>query len=36
MFADIALAKGVPADRIIIENQSTNSGQRVVSTAILA
>jgi len=28
-FARIAIAKGVPADRILIENQSTNTGENV-------
>ncbi len=29
IFADIAIQKGVPADKIIIENQSTNTGENV-------
>lgn len=29
IFADIALARGVPEDKIIIENKSTNTGQNV-------
>eukprot|EP00045_Choanoeca_perplexa_P000189 m.13272 g.13272 ORF g.13272 m.13272 type:complete len:220 (+) comp10132_c0_seq2:37-696(+) len=32
MFADIALAKGVPAERILIENKSTNSGENCAFT----
>jgi len=29
IFADIAIAKGVPKDKIIIENKSTNTGENV-------
>ncbi len=29
LFADIAIAKGVPKEKIIIENKSTNTGQNV-------
>jgi len=32
IFADIALAKGVPKDKIIIENKSTNTGENVQFT----
>lgn len=28
-FADIALARGIPEDKIIIENKSTNTGQNI-------
>jgi uncharacterized SAM-binding protein YcdF (DUF218 family) len=31
-FARIAIAMGVPADRILIENQSTNTGENVLFT----
>jgi len=31
-FAEIARAMGVPADRILVENQSTNTGENVVFT----
>ena len=34
-FARIAIAMGVPADRILIENQSTNTGQNVERTRAL-
>jgi len=32
IFADIALARGVPKDKIIIENRSTNTGENVQFT----
>lgn len=32
LFARIALAKGVPADALLVENQSTNTGENIVFT----
>ena len=32
IFADIAITKGVPEDKIIIENKSTNTGENVLFT----
>lgn len=32
LFADIAVKKGVPADKILIENKSTNTGENVEFT----
>lgn len=32
IFADIAFAKGVPKDKIIIENKSTNTGENILFT----
>ncbi len=32
IFADIAIARGVPKEKIIIENQSTNTGDNVLFT----
>jgi uncharacterized SAM-binding protein YcdF (DUF218 family) len=32
IFADIAVSKGVPRDKIIIENKSTNTGENVLFT----
>ena len=32
IFADIAISKGVPKDKIIIENKSTNTGENVLFT----
>jgi uncharacterized SAM-binding protein YcdF (DUF218 family) len=31
-FADIAIKQGVPADRILVENQSTNTGENILFT----
>lgn len=35
LFADVAMAKGVPADAIVLENESTNSGENISFTRLL-